>query len=184
MSAETQGRSIRLLDTTLRDGEQTQGVSFAPEEKLSIAKVLLEAVRVDRIEVASARVSAGELEAVSRIIDWAQGVGLADRVEVLGFIDQGRSVDWIRQAGGRVINLLAKGSERHCRMQLGKDLEGHARDVREAIQTARERGLRVNLYLEDWSNGYRDNPTTSTASWTGCWTWGSATSCSRTPWGS
>jgi D-citramalate synthase len=158
VSAETQGRSIRLLDTTLRDGEQTQGVSFAPEEKLSIAKVLLEAVRVDRIEVASARVSAGELEAVSQIIDWAQGVGLADRVEVLGFIDQGRSVDWIRQAGGRVVNLLAKGSERHCRMQLGRDLEGHARDVREAIQTALERGLRVNLYLEDWSNGYRDNP--------------------------
>ena len=107
------GRYVRILDTTLRDGEQTQGVSFAPEEKLSIAKVLLESVRVDRIEVASARVSAGELDAVSQILDWAQGVGLADRVEVLGFIDHGQSVDWIQRAGGRVINLLAKGSERH-----------------------------------------------------------------------
>jgi D-citramalate synthase len=152
------GRYVRVLDTTLRDGEQTQGVSFAPEEKLSIAKVLLEAVRVDRIEVASARVSAGELEAVSRILDWAQGVGLADRVEVLGFIDRGQSVDWIRRAGGRVINLLAKGSERHCRSQLGKTLDQHARDVREAIETALGRGLAVNLYLEDWSNGYRDSP--------------------------
>lgn len=158
MTDTTPGRTIRLLDTTLRDGEQTQGVSFSPVEKLSIAKVLLEAVRVDRIEVASARVSAGELAAVSQIVGWAQGVGLADRVEVLGFIDHGQSVDWIRQAGGRVINLLAKGSERHCHFQLGKDLDKHARDVREAIGTALERGLRVNLYLEDWSNGYRDNP--------------------------
>lgn len=48
------------MDTTLRDGEQTSGVSFVPPEKLQIAKKLLRDVRVDRIEVASARVSAGE----------------------------------------------------------------------------------------------------------------------------
>ena len=96
------------MDTTLRDGEQTQGVSFSPEEKTNIAKALLELVRVDRIEVASARVSAGELSAVSNIIDWARVEGLDGRVEVLGFVDRGKSVDWISKAGGRVINLLAK----------------------------------------------------------------------------
>ncbi|MCU0833166.1 MAG: 2-isopropylmalate synthase [Chromatiaceae bacterium] len=149
---------VEILDTTLRDGEQTQGVSFSPEEKTNIAKALLELVRVDRIEVASARVSEGELAAVSNIIDWANGQGLAGRVEVLGFVDRGRSVDWIRTAGGQVINLLAKGSENHCRQQLGKTLESHLADVREAIGLAQAAGLRVNLYLEDWSNGYRDNP--------------------------
>jgi D-citramalate synthase len=149
--------SIKILDTTLRDGEQTQGVSFSPEEKANIAKALLELVRVDRIEVASARVSAGELDAVSNIIGWAREEGLAERVEVLGFIDHGKSVDWICRAGGRVINLLAKGSEKHCRHQLGKNLMEHALDVRENIRIAREKGLAVNLYLEDWSNGYRDN---------------------------
>jgi D-citramalate synthase len=148
---------IKILDTTLRDGEQTQGVSFSPEEKTNIAKALLELVRVDRIEVASARVSAGEIEAVSNIIDWAGSEGLAQRVEVLGFIDHGKSVDWIVQAGGRVINLLAKGSEKHCRHQLGKTLDKHVLDVRENIDIAREKGLAVNLYLEDWSNGYKDN---------------------------
>ncbi|MBK1644688.1 2-isopropylmalate synthase [Thiocapsa imhoffii] len=146
------------MDTTLRDGEQTQGVSFSPDEKVNIAKVLLELVRVDRIEVASARVSLGEARAVSRIVDWAEERGLAPRIEVLGFVDAGRSVDWIRDAGGQVINLLAKGSEKHCRCQLGKSLEQHAADVRETISHARSQGLAVNLYLEDWSNGYRDNP--------------------------
>jgi len=151
------GRTIQILDTTLRDGEQTHGVSFSPEEKTNIAKALLELVRVDRIEIASARVSSGELEAVSKIVGWAGDEGLADRVEVLGFVDRGRSVDWVCQAGGRVINLLAKGSERHCRQQLGKTLEQHLQDVRETIDLALDKGLAVNLYLEDWSNGYRDN---------------------------
>jgi D-citramalate synthase len=152
------GRYVRILDTTLRDGEQTQGVSFSPDEKVNIAKALLELVRVDRIEVASARVSSGEADAVSRIVQWAEERGLAERVEVLGFVDRGLSVDWIRSAGGRVINLLAKGSEKHCRGQLGKTLALHAADVRETIALALERGLAANLYLEDWSNGYRDCP--------------------------
>ncbi|QIK38942.1 2-isopropylmalate synthase [Caldichromatium japonicum] len=150
-------RRILILDTTLRDGEQTQGVSFSPDEKLSLAKALLEQVRVDRLEVASARVSSGELAAVARIIAWAKERGFAERVEVLGFVDGGSSIDWIGQAGGQVINLLAKGSERHCCGQLGKTLSEHLADVRAEIARAQGRGLRVNLYLEDWSNGYRDN---------------------------
>jgi D-citramalate synthase len=149
---------ILILDTTLRDGEQTQGVSFSPDEKVNIAKALLELLRVDRIEVASARVSEGELAAVARIIDWAHGQGLDGRVEVLGFVDSGRSADWIGRAGGQVINLLAKGSEKHCRTQLGKTPAQHAEDVLAEIAIAQARGLAVNLYLEDWSNGYVDNP--------------------------
>ncbi len=111
------------MDTTLRDGEQTQGVSFSPAEKVSIAKALLESLRVDRIEVASACVSEGEQEAVRNINEWAQAEGYGGRVEVLGFADHQRSVDWIVAANGQVINLLTKGSEKHCREQLGKTLK-------------------------------------------------------------
>jgi D-citramalate synthase len=149
---------VQLLDTTLRDGEQTRHVSFSTAEKVSIAEALLGQLKVDRIEVASAGVSEGEREAVERIAEWASGEGCLERVEVLGFVDTRRSADWIAGAGVRVMNLLAKGSERHCRTQLGKTLEQHLADILRTIDYARHCGLRVNVYLEDWSNGYRDTP--------------------------
>ena len=103
-------RLIEIMDTTLRDGEQTSGVSFMPHEKLVIARALLQKLNVDRIEVASARVSDGEMEAVRRITRWASKAGCLDRVEVLGFVDGTASVDWILEAGCRHLNLLCKGS--------------------------------------------------------------------------
>lgn len=151
-------RHIELLDTTLRDGEQTQGVSFTPDEKINIAKALLRKLNVDRIEIASANVSAGEKSAVSTITGWAAENDLLDRIEVLGFVDGKRSVDWIVETGGRNLNLLTKGSEKHCRKQLGKTLDQHIADIRKTIDYAFKRGLKVNMYLEDWSNGFRDNP--------------------------
>ena len=148
---------VYLMDTTLRDGEQTQGVSFSAGEKLNIAQAMLESLGVDRIEVASARVSDGEQNAVRSIVDWATSQGLEDRVEVLGFVDYDRSVNWIKEAGGQVLNLLVKGSEKHCINQLGKSREQHAEDILKTVAFAREQGLKVNAYLEDWSNGYHDN---------------------------
>ena len=70
---------IEIMDTTLRDGEQTSGVSFAAHEKLSIAQVLLNDLGVNRVEIASARVSDGEFEAVKRVAAWAARSGNLDR---------------------------------------------------------------------------------------------------------
>jgi len=150
-------RRISLMDTTLRDGEQTQGVSFSANEKVNIARALLQSLKVDRIEVASACVSDGEQQAVSKICDWASEEGMVDRIEILGFVDYKRSVDWIKKAGGSVINLLAKGSEKHCREQLGRDLTSHIDDISRTVEYALERQLRVNMYLEDWSSGFSDS---------------------------
>jgi D-citramalate synthase len=149
---------VLILDTTLRDGEQTQGVTFTPAEKSNIAKAFLQKLRVDRLEIASARVSEGELLAVQRTTEWAQGHGLLGKIEVLGFIDHTLSVAWIREAGGEVLNLLTKGSENHCRNQLRKTLKQHVAEIRKTLAYAHQQGLRTNVYLEDWSNGYHDNP--------------------------
>ena len=146
------------MDTTLRDGEQTNGVSFVPHEKLLIARMLLQKLNVPRIEVASARVSEGEKEAVTMICRWARQVGKLESVEVLGFVDGKISLDWINDTGCKVINLLCKGSEKHCRFQLKKTLEEHIRDIKESIRYARELGINVNIYLEDWSNGMKNSP--------------------------
>ena len=150
-------RQILVLDTTLRDGEQTAGVSFNAEEKLAIAKLLLQEMKVDRLEAASARVSPGEFEAFSKICEWASQAGFADRVEALGFVDSGKSVDWICKAGGKVLNLLAKGSLRHLECQLGKTPKEHISDIKGVLEIARSKGMTVNLYLEDWSNGMAES---------------------------
>ncbi|HWB94681.1 MAG TPA: alpha-isopropylmalate synthase regulatory domain-containing protein [Puia sp.] len=148
-------RYIEIMDTTLRDGEQTSGVSFSPSEKLTIAQLLLTELNVDRIEIASARVSEGELEAVKTVTKWAKANDLLDRVEVLTFVDGDVSVQWMRDAGARVMNLLTKGSLNHLTHQLRKKPEQHFAEIAAVIALGRKRGLESNVYLEDWSNGMR-----------------------------
>src|ERR1044072_1390643 len=148
-------RTIEIMDTTLRDGEQTSGVSFSPTEKLTIAQLLLTEVKVDRIEIASARVSEGEFAAVKAITKWAKANGFLNRVEVLTFVDGDVSVQWMQQAGAKVMNLLTKGSLNHLTHQLKKKPEQHFADVAAVLALAKKKGLECNIYLEDWSNGMR-----------------------------
>ncbi|MDR2470193.1 MAG: 2-isopropylmalate synthase [Tannerella sp.] len=149
---------VEIMDTTLRDGEQTSGVSFSLHEKKTIARLLLNDLKVDRIEVASARVSEGEFATVRQLSQWAEAAGCLSRLETLGFVDNGASVEWIRAAGCRVMNLLCKGSLRHLTEQLRKTPEQHAADIAKQVQLATEAGIEVNVYLEDWSNGIRQSP--------------------------
>ncbi len=150
-------RKIEIMDTTLRDGEQTSGVSFSVSEKLTIAKLLLEELGVDRIEVASARVSEGEFKAVKAITDWAKENNYINRVEVLTFVDGGESIKWMLEAGARVQNLLTKGSMNHLTHQLKKTPKQHFADVENVINIAKDQGIETNVYLEDWSNGMRNS---------------------------
>ncbi len=149
---------ITVMDTTLRDGEQTSGVSFTAAEKLNMAKLLLEELKIDRIEVASARVSEGEFQGAGEIFRWAKEHGYLGQVEVLGFVDGDVSLQWIKDAGGEVINLLTKGSLNHCENQLRKTPEEHVADIKNTLEHARKMGVRANIYFEDWSNGMRHSP--------------------------
>lgn len=150
-------KRIEIMDTTLRDGEQTSGVSFSASEKLTIAKLLLEELKVDRIEIASARVSEGELQAVKDVTKWASQNGYLNKVEVLTFVDGGVSIDWMINAGAKVQNLLTKGSLNHLIHQLKKTSNQHFKEISENIYLAKTKGIETNVYLEDWSNGMRNS---------------------------
>lgn len=150
-------RHLEIMDTTLRDGEQTSGVSFSASEKLTLAKLLLDELKVDRIEVASARVSDGELLAVQQITEWAATKGYLDRVEVLTFVDGGISLNWMKKAGAKSQNLLTKGSLNHLTHQLKKTPEQHFKEIAETFSKAEKLGIINNIYLEDWSNGMRNS---------------------------
>jgi D-citramalate synthase len=158
-SAATRPERVAIMDTTLRDGEQTPQLAFAPDEKLEIARVLLEQVGVDRIEIASAGVSAGEREAVRQVVAWARRANMLERVEVLGFCDGERSLRWLAELGGRCMTLLTKGSEAHCRQQLGKTPAEHVHDVSSTLHAAERHGVTITAaYLEDFSRGFPASP--------------------------
>jgi D-citramalate synthase len=147
------------MDTTLRDGEQTPDVAFCSEEKLLIVEQLLERVGVDRVEVCSARVSPGEHASAARIARWAAERGRTRQIEALGFVDGERSASWLSSAGITRMNLLVKGSERHCRLQLGMTPAEHLSRIAETLEALQRWGVELSgVYLEDWSRGCRESP--------------------------
>src|SRR3569833_610817 len=141
-------RNIEIMDTTLRDGEQTSGVSFSASEKLTIAQLLLGELNIDRVEITSAHVSEGEFAAVKGIMEWAEENNYTDRIEVLSFVDDGVSIDWMVKSGVKVQNLLTKGS---------LNLLIHQLKITKVIALAQSKGIATNVYLEDWSNGMRNS---------------------------
>jgi (R)-citramalate synthase len=150
-------KRVEILDTTVRDGEQMHNVSYMTTEKVILVEMLLKEVRVDRVEITSARSSYGEAVTAVKIFEWAEGRGLLDKVEILGFIDHRKSANWISELGGKVINLMAKGSLNHVKNQLRKPPQEHLKDIIKTVEYSCSKGLTANLYLEDWSNGMRNS---------------------------
>ena len=150
-------RNIEIMDTTLRDGEQTSGMSFSSSEKLTIAKLLLTELNVDRIEIASARVSKGEFKAAQDITNWAKQNQYLNKIEILTFLDDGISLEWLIKSGAKVQNLLTKGSLNHLKHQIKKTPNQHFKEVSNSVSNALKKGISTNVYLEDWSNGMRNS---------------------------
>jgi len=140
---------IRVLDTTLRDGEQMPGLALSPDQKLEIAMALDE-LGVDIIEAGSAIVSEGEREALKKIV--RQGL----KAEICSF---SRGVKEDIEAALRCevdsVHLVLPTSDIHLKYKLRKSRSQLKEMTREACRYALDQGLTVELSAED---GTRTDP--------------------------
>ena len=136
-------KRVRILDTTLRDGEQTPGVSLVPENKLRIAQRLDE-LGVDVIEAGFAAASEGEMEAVTLIAK--QGL----RAEISSCARGTRGdIEAVAKSGADSIHLVIPTSDIHLKYKLNKTQEQLLKITEDSVQLAKSCGLIVELSAED-----------------------------------
>jgi D-citramalate synthase len=138
-------QKYRFLDTTLRDGEQTPGVSLIPEDKLLIAQKL-DALGVDVIEAGSAPISEGERKAIKMIAR----AGL--KAEICSFVRAVKSdVDFALKCDVDSVHLVVPVSDLHIKHKLKKSRGEVARTSIEVAEYAKKHGLLVEFSAEDAS---------------------------------
>ena len=133
----------RIFDTTLRDGEQTPGVSLTPDQKLRIA-VKLDALGVDVIEAGSAITSAGERQGIKEIVSEglsAEICSFARAVQV--------DVDAALECDVESVHLVVPTSDLHIEHKLRKTREEVKQTAMDAVEYAVDHGLLVELSAED-----------------------------------
>ncbi|MEM1514712.1 MAG: 2-isopropylmalate synthase [Candidatus Bathyarchaeia archaeon] len=134
---------IRIFDTTLRDGEQTPGVSLTPEKKVLIAKKLDE-LGVDIIEAGFAAVSEGEMEAIKLIAKENL------RAEICSFARGVKSdIDVALRCDADSIFLVIPVSDIQIRSKLKKSGAEVLKMVEEHVEYAKDHGLIVEFGPED-----------------------------------
>jgi len=136
-------KTIRFFDTTLRDGEQTPGVSLTPESKLRIAKSL-DKLGVDVIEAGFAAASDGEMNATKLIAK--EGL----RAEVYSMArGLKRDIDAVLKSDAQGVHLVVSTSNLHLEYKLKKKKEEVLRLTADCTQYAKDHGLTVELSAED-----------------------------------
>lgn len=136
-------KNIRIFDTTLRDGEQTPGVSLTPDEKVEIA-VNLNNIGVDVIEAGFPVSSRGEQEAIKKITSLnmdAEICGLARAVK--------KDIDVAIDCGVDSIHTFIATSPLHREYKLKMNEEEIIRKAVDAIEYIKEHGLKVEFSAED-----------------------------------
>jgi D-citramalate synthase len=136
-------KKVKFLDTTLRDGEQTPGVSLVPETKLRIAQRLDE-LGVDFIEAGFAAVSEGELEAVKLIAKQ----GLRAQVYSAARGTKG-DIDAVLKSGASGISMIVPTSDLHIECKLHKTRDDILNTTKELVSYAKKHGLTIEYLAED-----------------------------------
>jgi D-citramalate synthase len=138
-------KNLRFLDTTLRDGEQTPGVSLNPEKKFEIANKLAD-IGIDVIEVGSAAASEGERDSIRLISDAGLSAEICTYVRALQ-----QDIDFAADFGADSVHLVVPVSDLHIIKKMRKTREQVARMAYDAVEYAKSRGLIVELSGEDAS---------------------------------
>lgn len=141
---------VRIFDTTLRDGEQTLGVSFSPDQKLTVARKLDE-LGVDAIEAGFPVISDGEAAAVKMIA----GDGLSCDICGLARASRG-DIDAAVDAGLDYVHLFIATSDIHLEHKLKMTREQAAERAVDAVGYAKSLGLQVEFSAEDATRTDRD----------------------------
>lgn len=139
------GQRLRFFDTTLRDGEQTPGVSLTPKQKLEIA-VKLDEIGIDVIEAGSAAASVGEREAIKLISEAGLSAEICTYVRALN-----SDIDAAADFGADSVHLVIPVSDLHIEKKMRKTREVVAQMAWDAVEYAKSRGLIVELSGEDAS---------------------------------
>lgn len=140
---------VQVFDTTLRDGEQTPGVSLRKEEKVEVARALAE-LGVAVIEAGYPAVSRGEHEAVREI----SRLGLGPKVCALARCDR-RDIDRAVDAGVDWVHVFIATSEIHMRHKLRMTPEQVYEAAVESVEYAKSRGVEVHFSCEDATRSER-----------------------------
>lgn len=143
----TEPRIIKFFETTLRDGEQTPGVNYFPEEKLAIAQALAD-MGFDTLDCGFAISSPSELECIRLI---AQQVRTAEICSIARthFADIDRAWEAVKDAEKPVIHPFVSTSPLHRKVKLGKTREEVLEMARTAVAHARTYTENVDFALED-----------------------------------
>jgi D-citramalate synthase len=141
---------VHLLDTTLRDGEQTPGVSLSLDEKLTIAREL-NALGIDVIEAGSAMTSAGERKSIKAIASEGLDAEICSYVRAVT-----DDVDMALECDVDSIHLVIPVSDLHIERKLRSDRKSVMRKATEVTEYAKDHGLIVELSGEDASRADLD----------------------------
>jgi len=134
---------VEILDTTLRDGEQTPGVALSVEDKVRIAEALND-LGVDVIEAGFAITSVGERDAVRRIA----ALGLRARVCSLARCRK-EDIDAVIDCGVDYVHTFIATSDIHMRHKLKMTPEQVKAKAVDSIEYAKSHGLTVEFSCED-----------------------------------
>lgn len=147
-------RSIQIFDTTLRDGEQTPGVSLCTEEKLELAKQLAR-LGVDIIEAGFPMSSKGEFEACKTIAQEVQGVTVAALARTdIDEIDTCKEV--LRDAERSRIHIFVATSEVHLEYKLRRSKDEVLKMAVDSIKHAKGHFDEIQFSPEDGGSGRTD----------------------------